>query len=76
MLNELEEERSEQILKKMQPEEKEEVEELLEFREDSAGGLMDPGYVALPENATVADALESAGWQDAGQLRGVDTQGP
>jgi Mg/Co/Ni transporter MgtE len=58
LLNELEEERSEQILEKMQPEEKEEVEELLEFRDDTAGGLMDPGYLALPEHATVAEALE------------------
>jgi len=58
LLNELEEERSEQILQKMQPEEKEEVEELLEFRDDTAGGLMDPGYLALPEHATVAEAME------------------
>ncbi len=59
LLNDLEDERSEQILHEMQPEEKEEVEELLEFREDTAGGLMDPGYLALPENATVADAMEA-----------------
>lgn len=57
LLNELEEERSEQILDKMEPEEKEEVEELLEFRDDTAGGLMDPGFLALPELATVADAM-------------------
>ncbi|MBV9302874.1 MAG: magnesium transporter [Acidobacteriaceae bacterium] len=59
LLNELEEERSEQILEKMEPEEKEEVEELLEFREDTAGGLMDPGFLALPENVTVAEAIQS-----------------
>jgi magnesium transporter len=57
LLNELEEEQSEQILEEMEPEEKEEVEELLDFRDDSAGGIMDTGYVALPENATVADAM-------------------
>jgi magnesium transporter len=57
LLNELEEEQSEEILDQMQPEEKEEVEELLEFRDDTAGGLMDPGFLALPENATVADAM-------------------
>src|SRR5579875_1751418 len=57
LLSELEERKSEQILEEMQPEEKEEVEELLEFREDSAGGLMDPGFLALPEEATVADAI-------------------
>ena len=58
LLNDLEEERSEQILDEMQPEEKEEVEELLEFREDTAGGLMDPGFLALPEDATVARAMD------------------
>ena len=57
LLNELEEEQSEEILDQMEPEEKEEVEELLEFRDDTAGGLMDPGFLALPESATVADAM-------------------
>ena len=57
LLNELEEERSEQILDEMEPEEKEEVEELREFRDDTAGGLMDPGYLSLPDTATVADAM-------------------
>ena len=58
LLNELEHDKSEQILEEMEPEEKEEVEDLLDFREDTAGGLMDPGYLALPEHATVRDALD------------------
>ncbi|HZS53934.1 MAG TPA: CBS domain-containing protein [Bryobacteraceae bacterium] len=57
VLNELGEERSEEILEEMEPEEKEEVEELLEFRDDSAGGLMDTGYLSLPQDATVEDAM-------------------
>lgn len=57
LLNELEEERSEEILDQMQPEEKEEVEDLLEFGENTAGGLMDTGYLALPEDATVEQAV-------------------
>lgn len=57
LLNELGEERSEQILEEMEEEEKEEVEELREFRDDTAGGLMDPGFLALPEDATVAQAM-------------------
>jgi CBS domain-containing protein len=57
VLNELEEEKSEEILDEMEPEEKEDVEELLDFRDDSAGGLMDTGYLALPQDATVADAM-------------------
>jgi len=57
-LAELEEQTSEDILEEMEPEPKTEVEELLEFAENSAGGLMNTEYVALPENATVAEAME------------------
>ena len=39
----------------MEHEPKKEVRELLEFDEDSAGGMMNTEYVALPENATVVD---------------------
>jgi CBS domain-containing protein/sporulation protein YlmC with PRC-barrel domain len=59
VLNELEEEQSEQILEEMEPEEKEDVEELLEFRDNTAGGLMDTGFLALREEATVAQAMEA-----------------
>lgn len=58
LLNDLEQERSEQILDEMQPEEKEDVEELLEFRDDTAGGLMDTGFISLPEDTTVAEAMQ------------------
>ncbi len=57
VLAELEEEISEEILEEMEAEPKTEVQELLEFPEDTAGGLMTPEYVALHEQATVADAL-------------------
>jgi flagellar motility protein MotE (MotC chaperone)/sporulation protein YlmC with PRC-barrel domain len=59
ILAELEEQTSEDILDEMEQEPKTEVEELLEFREDSAGGLMNTEYVALPENITVAEAMEA-----------------
>jgi magnesium transporter len=59
ILAELEEQTSEDILEEMEQEPKTEVEELLEFREDSAGGLMNTEYVALPENVTVAEAMEA-----------------
>jgi Mg/Co/Ni transporter MgtE len=55
----LEEEQSEQILDEMEPQEKEDVEELLEFSENTAGGLMDTGFLALPQDATVAEAMEA-----------------
>ncbi|HMD49482.1 MAG TPA: CBS domain-containing protein, partial [Bryobacteraceae bacterium] len=59
VLAELEEETSEEILQEMEPEEKTEVEELLEYHESSAGGLMNTEYVALPQQATVADAIQA-----------------
>src|SRR5713226_5195927 len=59
VLAELEEQTSEDILEEMEQEPKTEVEELLDFREDSAGGLMNTEYVALPENITVAEATEA-----------------
>jgi CBS domain-containing protein len=58
-LAELEPQTSDEILEEMEQEPKTEVEELLEYHEDSAGGLMNTEYVALPENATVADAMEA-----------------
>jgi len=57
VLAELEEETSEEILEEMESEPKHDVEELLEFDEDTAGGLMNTEYISLRENATVADAL-------------------
>ena len=55
-LAELEEEASEAILKEMDSEPKTEVRELLEFEEDTAGGMMTTEFLSLPENATVNDA--------------------
>jgi magnesium transporter len=43
----------------MDPEERQEVEELLEFPENSAAGRMTTDYVALPKDAKVAQAIEA-----------------
>jgi magnesium transporter len=59
LLAELPESRSEAILEEMDPEERQEVEELLEFREDSAAGRMTTAYVAVPRTAAVADAIQA-----------------
>ena len=45
VLSELEEETSEEILDEMDSEPKTEVRELLEFEEDTAGGMMNTEYV-------------------------------
>lgn len=53
----LEEATSDEILEEMEGEPKQDVEDLMEFAEDTAGGLMNTEYVALQETAVVADAL-------------------
>lgn len=57
LLSELEKEHTEEIFEEMETEPKTEFRELLEFEEDTAGGLMNTEFVALHENATVADAF-------------------
>jgi len=59
VLNEMEEATTQEILMEMQSEPESEVRELLEFKEDTAGGMMNTEYIALPENARVAEALAS-----------------
>jgi len=57
LLSELTDERSEAILEEMEPDERHEVEELLEFHEDSAAGRMTTDFVSVLDTATVADAV-------------------
>ncbi len=59
LLAELPDERSEAILEEMDPAERQEVEDLLEFREDSAAGRMTTDFVQVPLDATVADGVEA-----------------
>ncbi len=59
LLAELPEAHSDAILDSMQPEERQEVEELLEFREDSAAGYMTTDFVAVSHEGAVSDAMEA-----------------
>jgi len=59
LLGELSEERSDAILGEMDPEERHDVEELLEFDEDSAAGIMTTDFVSLNVESTVAQAVEA-----------------
>jgi magnesium transporter len=59
LLAELSDERSEAILGEMNPEERQDVEELLEFREDSAAGRMTTDCVQVNVDATVGDAVRA-----------------
>jgi len=57
VLGELEDEKSEAILDEMEAEPKTDVEELLEFDEKSAGGMMTSDFVAAADTGNVADAM-------------------
>lgn len=59
MLSLLPEERRVQILADMNTEDSEEVGKLLDFPEDSAGGIMTPSYFALGESATAEDTIKA-----------------
>jgi len=58
-LGEMEEEASEEILGEMEGAPKAEVEELLEYDADTAGGLMTPEFLALHSTATAGDAADA-----------------
>jgi len=59
VLAELEDERSEAILDEMEDKPKTDVEELLEFHEKSAGGMMTSDFVSVTNTGMVTDALAS-----------------
>jgi Mg/Co/Ni transporter MgtE len=59
LLAELPDETSEEILDGMEIQEAREIEELLEYREDTAGGLMNSDFIAVPEAGTVDSAVEA-----------------
>ncbi|MGH7363181.1 MAG: CBS domain-containing protein, partial [Candidatus Methylomirabilales bacterium] len=58
VLSEMPEPRAQEILQGMEPEEAEEVAELLEHPEESAGGLMTTEFAAFPPDLTAAVTIE------------------
>ncbi|MGA7558983.1 MAG: CBS domain-containing protein [Terriglobales bacterium] len=59
LLGDLSDDKTEEILVQMQPEERQEVADLLEFKENTAAGRMTTEYIALPVTASVQDAIEA-----------------
>ena len=59
LLGRLPEEMSQTILEKMKKAESEEVEDLLRYEDDTAGGIMVPDFIALSEDVTAREAIES-----------------
>ncbi|HKW96040.1 MAG TPA: magnesium transporter [Methylomirabilota bacterium] len=58
VVDELSTEQAEKILDLMEEQKSEEVQGILEYPEQSAGRLMSPDFVALPETATVESAIQ------------------
>ena len=59
LLGRLPEEKADAILEKMKRTESEEVEDLLRYEDDTAGGIMVPDFIALGEDTTARQAIES-----------------
>ncbi|OQX26060.1 MAG: magnesium transporter [Desulfobacteraceae bacterium IS3] len=59
LIGKLPEEKADAILKKMEKEGSEEVEGLLRYGDDTAGGIMVPDFIALREDMTAGDAIKS-----------------
>jgi magnesium transporter len=59
IIGRLPEEKSQTILDKMKRAESEEVEDLLRYEDDTAGGIMVPDFIALREDVTAREAIES-----------------
>jgi magnesium transporter len=50
--------KADEVLEQLEPAAREEVQRLMTFAPDSAGGLMTPRYLSVPETATAGKALE------------------
>ena len=59
LLGRLPEEKADVILKKMKKEGSDEVEDLLSYENDTAGGIMVPDFIALSQEVNAKEAIES-----------------
>ena len=57
ILSELSEKERAELLENISPSESAEIMELMSYSEDSAGGIMDPIVISVPEDATVGEAV-------------------
>ncbi len=58
IIGELDDEDASRVLNMLEEEDKESLRELLRYPEESAGGIMESEFVAVPEGVTVAEALQ------------------
>jgi len=57
VLMELTKNEASEVLESISPHEAAKIEDLMSYSEDSAGGIMDPMVISVPESATVAQAV-------------------
>jgi len=57
LLAELPQDEAQEVLSSLDTEDSEEIRELMQYSEDSAGGIMDPVVISVPMNATVSEAV-------------------
>lgn len=58
VLAELDTEESREVLESLDAGDAEQIKELMDYSEDSAGGIMDPVFIAVHENATTNEAID------------------
>jgi magnesium transporter len=58
VLGDLDKARRDELLGHMEEDDREDVEELLSYRDETAGGLMTNEYVALPEHLTASETID------------------
>ena len=58
ILSEIEEEERHRIMSLLSKEDADDIKELLVYDEDSAGGIMTPGYIEINKNMTAKEAIE------------------
>ena len=58
IISELSAKEIEKVLESIPPAESAQIKDLMSYSEDSAGGIMDPVVISVPEDATVTEAVE------------------
>jgi magnesium transporter len=59
LMNQLPDETASSLLKRMKKEGSDEVEDLMRFEDDTAGGIMNPDFIALNQEITASAAIEA-----------------
>jgi CBS domain-containing protein len=70
-VGELEDDQAREILAAMEPAEREDVAELLRYEPDTAGGLMAKEFIAVPQDATIMQAVDAVRAVEADDREGL-----